>query len=182
MLDFRAWWLDRIENEGLTPNSANKDLTHLGDVLKTVNRMKRLNLVLPLSDLSFKEGEQVPRPPFSDDWIRERMLAPGALDGLNRDARCILLAMINTGARPSELAALTRAQIRLDANVPHISIEPVARQLKSANARRIIPLCGISLEAMRACLSCHVDSMQKQNEIIGMFTGDWIGFVQEICP
>lgn len=57
MLDFRAWWLDRIENEGLKPSSANKDLIHLGDVLKTVNKMKRLNLVLPLSDLSFKEGE-----------------------------------------------------------------------------------------------------------------------------
>jgi integrase len=151
MLDFRAWWMDRIENEGLSPSSANKDLIHLGDVLKTVNRMKRLNLVLPLSDLSFKEGEQVPRPPFSDSWINKRMLAAGALGGLNRDARCILLIMINTGARPSELAALTRAQIHLEANVPHISIEPVERQLKSANARRIIPLCGVSLEAMREC-------------------------------
>jgi integrase len=79
------------------------------------------------------------------------MLATGALGGLNRDARCILLIMINTGARPSELAALTRAQIHLEANVPHISIEPVERQLKSANARRIIQLCGVSLESMREC-------------------------------
>ncbi|MGH1455115.1 MAG: tyrosine-type recombinase/integrase [Paracoccaceae bacterium] len=149
MLDFRDWWMDRIENEGLSANSANKDLIHFGDVLRTVNKMKRLNLVLPLSDLSFKEGEAEPRPPFSDDWIREKILAKGSLDGLNTDARCILLAMINTGARPSELASLTTAQIRLDANVPHISIEPVERQLKSANARRVIPLCGISLEAMR---------------------------------
>ncbi|NWO08064.1 MAG: integrase, partial [Alteromonadaceae bacterium] len=56
-LNFRDFWYDRIHAEGLTANSANKDLTHLGDVLKTVNRMKRLNLVLPLSDLAFKEGE-----------------------------------------------------------------------------------------------------------------------------
>ncbi|MEC7762928.1 MAG: integrase [Pseudomonadota bacterium] len=150
MLDFRAWWLDRIENEGLSPGSANKDLIHLGDVLKTVNKMKRLNLVLPLSDLSFREGEAVPRPPFSDSWIRDKILEPGALDGLNEDARYILLAMINTGARPSELAALSAPQICLDGDVPHISIEPVVRQLKSANARRVIPLCGISLMAMRA--------------------------------
>jgi integrase len=112
--------------------------------------MKRLNLVLPLSDLSFKEGEQEQRPPFSDEWIKKKILVPGALAGLNQDARCILLAMINTGARPSEIASLTRVQIRLDVNVPHISIEPVDRQLKSANAKRKIPLCGISLEAMRA--------------------------------
>lgn len=150
MLDFRAWWLDRIENEGLSPGSANKDLIHLGEVLKTVNKMKRLNLVLPLSDLSFREGEAVPRPPFSDVWIRDKILEPGALDGLNEDARYILLAMINTGARPSELAALSGPQICLDGNVPHISIEPVVRQLKSANARRVIPLCGISLKAMCA--------------------------------
>lgn len=122
MLDFRAWWLDRIENEGLSPGSANKDLIHLGDVLKTVNKMKRLGLVLPLSDLSFKEREPEPRPPFSDAWIRDKILAPGALNGLNEEARRILLAMINTGARPSELASLTAAQIRLDSNVPHISI------------------------------------------------------------
>jgi hypothetical protein len=41
MLDFRSWWLDRIANGEVTANAANKDLIHLGDVLKTVNRMKR---------------------------------------------------------------------------------------------------------------------------------------------
>lgn len=87
MLDFRAWWLERLETEGLTPNSANKDLIHLGDVLKTVNKMKRLNLVLPLTDLSFKEGEAMQRPPFKDQWIHVKILAPGALDGLNKEAR-----------------------------------------------------------------------------------------------
>lgn len=149
MLDFRSWWVERLEIENLTANSANKDLIYLGDVLKTVNKMKRLGLVLPLSDLNFKESEAKQRPPFSDDWIRDRIMAPGALDGLNTEARCILLAMVNTGARPSELAALTTDQIRLTDTVPHISIEPVGRQLKSANARRIIPLCGVSLEAVK---------------------------------
>lgn len=44
MLDFRAWWVNRVASQGMTANSANKDLVHLGDVLKTVNKMKRLNL------------------------------------------------------------------------------------------------------------------------------------------
>ncbi|MFB9148965.1 tyrosine-type recombinase/integrase [Roseovarius ramblicola] len=149
MLDFRGWWLERMEAQDLTANSANKDLIHLGNVLKTVNKMKRLNLVLPLSDLSFKEGEARQRPPFSTGWIRNELLAPGALDGLNDEAKAILLAMINTGARPSELASLTADQIVLDSNVPYIKIEPHERQLKSRNARRVIPLIGVSLEAMR---------------------------------
>ena len=141
MLSFRQMWMDRIEADEVTPNAANKDLIHLGDVLKTVNRMKRLGLVLPLSDLSIKEGEAATRPPFSADWIRGKLLAPGALAGLNEQARAILLAMVNTGARPSELAALTPECIRLDAPVPHISIEAVERHLKSKNARRVIPPC-----------------------------------------
>jgi integrase len=151
MLDFRGWWMEKLEADGLTPNSANKDLIHLGDVLRTVNRMKRLGLVLPLSDLSFKEGEARQRPPFSESWIKDQLLKPGALDGLNTDARCVLLAMVNTGARPSELAALTAAQIRLDVDVPHISIEAIDRQLKTRNARRVIPLVGVSLDALKEC-------------------------------
>jgi len=148
MLDFRSWWLDRITAGEVSTNAANKDLIHLGDVLKTVNKMKRLGLVLPLSDLSFKEGEAGKRPPFSVKFITEKLLAPGALDGLNPEARGILLTMINTGARPSELAGLTSKCIRLDHDVPHISIEPVERQLKSANARRVIALAGVSLDAL----------------------------------
>lgn len=150
MLDFREWWSDKIKAEGLTRNSANKDLIHLGDVLKTVNRMKRLNLVLPLSDLNFKEGEKGQRPAFSEKWIRDRLLKPGVLDGLNTEARGILLGMVNTGYRPSEGAMLTENQIHLSGAVPHISIEPVDRQLKSAHARRVIPLTGVSLEAFQA--------------------------------
>lgn len=151
-LDFRAWWLDRIENEGVNPQTANKDLIHLGGVLKLVNRMKRLGLVLPLSDLSFKKGEKVRREPFSRAWIEEKILAPGALDGLNLEARTILKVMINTGARPSEIANLRPDHVQLDANIPHISIEPTKeRHLKTENARRKIPLLGASLEAMRAC-------------------------------
>ena len=149
MLDFREWWMDRIRTEGLTPNSANKDLIHIGNVLRTVNKMKRLGLDLPLSDLSIKEGEKKTRPAFSTDWIKDKILAPGALDGLNSEARAILLGMINTGYRPSEGAGLTAAQIKLDHDVPHISIEPVGRQLKSQYAKRKIPLLGVSLEAFK---------------------------------
>jgi integrase len=149
MLDFREWWMDRISTEGLTPNSANKDIIHIGNVLRTVNKMKRLGLNLPLSDLAIREGEKKTRPAFSVDWIKTKLLAPGALDGLNAEARAILLGMINTGYRPSEGAALTAAQIRLDHDVPHISIEPIGRQLKSQYAKRKIPLLGVSLEAFR---------------------------------
>jgi integrase len=100
--------------------------------------------------LALPQDEPKVRKAFSNAWISDKFLAPGALDVLNGEARAILLGMINTGYRPSEGAGLTAAQIRLDANVPHISIEPGNRTLKTAASRRVIPLLGISLEAFRA--------------------------------
>ncbi|TRO96172.1 tyrosine-type recombinase/integrase [Glycocaulis profundi] len=150
MLEFRDHWLDRIQAGEVAPGTANKDFIHLENILKTVNNMKRLNLTLPLGDLAFAQGEQRTRPPFSDGWIRTRLLAPGALDGLNSEARAIVLGMVNTGYRPSEATALKASTIRLDHAVPHLSIEPDGRQLKTAYSRRLIPLCGVSLEAFKA--------------------------------
>lgn len=151
MLDFRQWWLEKLDAEGLTQNSANKDLTHIGDTLRTVVKMKRLGIVLPLTDLAFKGGEKRQRPPFSAEWIKTKLLASGALDGLNTEARCIVLGMVNTGYRPSEGAGLLPEHIRLDGDVPYISIEAVGRQLKNQHSRRVIPLAGVSLDAFRAC-------------------------------
>jgi integrase len=151
MLDFREWWNERLARQGLTSNSANKDFTHIGKVLRSVNELKRLGIDLPLGGLAFDEDDGDRRPPFSTEWIRSRLLAPGALSGLNTEARCILLGMINTGYRPSEGAALLPQHIQLDSAVPHILIRPEGRQLKSKNAKRTLPLTGISLEAIREC-------------------------------
>lgn len=178
MLTFREWLTEKMMTGELVATSANKDLIHIGDVLKTVNTKKRLGLILPLGDLAFKGGQTGTRKPFSETWIRDRLLAPGALDGLNEEARAILLAMVNTGARPSELAALTPGCIRLEGKVPHISIEPVERQVKTQRAIRVIPLVGVSLTAMTgfpdgfpryraspATLSGTINSFLKENRL-----------------
>jgi len=107
-------------------------------------------LTLPLSDLALKGAVKKRRPAFSSAWIKDRLLAPGAMDGLNGEARALFMGMVNTGYRPSEGACLGAAQIRLDVDVPHISIEPVGRTLKTASAMRLIPLLGVSLEAFKA--------------------------------
>lgn len=149
MLDFRQWWMDRLAGGEVSANSANKEIGHLSSILQTVNEGKRLGLTLPIGKLSLKEGEQRARPPFSDEWIRDKLLKPDALAGLNSEARNILLTMVNTGARPSEIAALLPGHIHLDADVPHIAILPVGRHVKSRYSIRKIPLTGVSLEAMK---------------------------------
>lgn len=151
MQDFRDWWLQRVRSDGVTANSANKDIIHLGTILRAVNMSKRLGLTMPLTGWSIAEGEKGQRPAFSTEWIKDRLLAPGELAGLNTEARCLLLGMINTGYRPSEAEQMTTAQIRLDVDIPHIRIEPVGRTLKSRYARRVVPLLGVSLAAFQEC-------------------------------
>jgi len=68
-LDFRDWWMNRVVAGEVTKESANKDFTHLSDVLKTVNKMKRLELTLPLSDLALQAAVKKRRPAFSSAWI-----------------------------------------------------------------------------------------------------------------
>jgi len=151
MLEFRDYWERRIEEESAKEGTANKDFIHLSKVIKEINSKKRLGLPVNelLNDLSFSEGEQAPRPAFSDDFIRNTLLATSALSGLNAQARTIFLVMINTGARPSEIANLSSDRIVLTGDFPHIKIMPDGCQLKSSRAERDIPLAGVSLEAMR---------------------------------
>lgn len=151
LLDFRDWWYERLAADTHKPGTANKDFTHLSAVLNEVNDKKRLHLDLGplLSKLSFSEGIKNRRPSFSTEWIRKKLLAKNALSGLNDEARCVLLTMVNTGARPSEITTLNSSTIDLSAKIPSISIEPDGRETKSANAIRVLPLLGVSLKAMR---------------------------------
>lgn len=151
MLNFKDWWLERIRNDGIRPNSANKDFIHLSAVLRKVNQSKRLGLNLPLDGMLFSNAVKGQREAFSEAWIRDKIVGGNHLGGLNTEARCILLGMVNTGYRPSEGASLTTSQIRLDAMIPHISIEANGRELKTVYSERLIPLAGISLEAFREC-------------------------------
>jgi integrase len=176
---FRDWWMGRIRRGETRKESANKDFAYLSSTFRTVNLHRGLGLANPFLGVRFTGEEKNHRLPFSTDFLRETLLRPGALDGLNLEARCIVLGTVNTGYRPSEGAALTRDQIRLDADVPHISIEPVGRKLKSQYSRRLIPLAGVSLEAFRACpggfpryadssasLSALVNKFLRQNQLV----------------
>lgn len=153
MRAFRDWFIDRVEIDGLNPDTANKNMDHFRKVLKRVNEEQKLDIELPFGQglrLRTEKKRRRVRPAFSDEWIRDKLLAPGALDELHPEARAIFLVMINTGARPSELQNLRRAQIKLNDDVPRIEIAPIERALKTVNAPREIPLTGVSLKAIKA--------------------------------
>lgn len=104
----------------------------------------------PFRNLSFKETVKAEVPPFENDWVRSKILVPGALDGIKDQARLIVYALFETGCRPSELANLREEDIFLDADAPYISIRPRrGREIKTASSIRDIPLVGVSLDAMK---------------------------------
>jgi site-specific recombinase XerD len=149
MLKFHAWWSKRLIGEGLSPNSANKDIGYFESTLRTVVEKRQLGFMLPFGKLTFKEDDEKTRPPFSEKWIKGKLLSPGALDGLNPEARGVIYAMVNTGARPSEIVGLLPHHIHLDAKVPHIEVKAEGKKTKNKQSRRVIPLVGISLKAFR---------------------------------
>lgn len=160
-LKFWRYWQQRIApKEGRpthTPSSGNRELGSLrtiyAEYFAHIGQMDRVN---PFAGLSFAEKakQKKLRPPFPTDWIRTKILQPGALDRLNDEARAIVLATIEVGARPSETCNLSSEQIRINAPVPHLAFEERddpddPRELKSAASIRVVPLVGVALEVFK---------------------------------
>lgn len=153
-VQFKNWWVDRIKNEGLTANSANKDLGKLKDVLSVVCEHYKLSVDISwlFNRTSLKEVFIKERLPFEADYLRSRLLCPKALSGLNEQAQNFLYAMADTGARGSELVELRAENIHLKHSVPHIHImDRVTKKLKTPFSNRTIPLVGYALEAFNNC-------------------------------
>lgn len=161
-VSFYRFWLQKISPDasGAERWSASSGNRQIGELRKLYreyfdhvhDQPERQN---PFRGLSFKEGKKNRRPAFSDHWIQTQFCTGERLDGLNVEAKAILLAMVETGARPSEICNLNGEAIRLDEDIPHLAIverlDPESpRELKSADSRRFIPLVGVSLEVCKA--------------------------------
>lgn len=149
-LDFRAWWQERILDEELAIDTANKDVGHLNKMWTTVDEAMRLGLPPIFARLRIEGGETGQRAAYTADFIQNSILAPGTLAGLNDEARRTVYAMVETGLRPSEMVNLTERTIRLDAPVPYVSVEEDERETKTKDSIRQIPLVGVSLMAFQA--------------------------------
>ena len=153
-LDFKDWWVERIQEENLTPNSANKDFNHLRGMLQSVNDNLRLDLpIIKLFErINIKDNHKPSRLSFTPEYVQDTLLDSKAMQGLSQDLQLFICAMADTGSRISELVGLDAetGDIMLDADIPYIHIRPNAiRKLKTPDSERIIPLVGSSLYAFQ---------------------------------
>jgi integrase len=148
-LAFADWWEERVINEGIGAGTANKNISHIGGMIRAVNKRLKLGLDDVFAGTRIEGGRDGQRAPFSVEFIRDVILAPGKLDDLNDEARDVVYAVMETGARPSEIVNLTAQRIVLDAEIPYIRIQAEGRLLKTEHSERDVPLVGLALEAMK---------------------------------
>lgn len=165
-LELRAWWLDRVIEEGYDPGSGNKDLGHLATMIGALDTAWRLGIDNPFANLRLAGERHNPRQPYAPDVVREHILSGRGLGSLNADARAIVMMVAATGMRPSEVATLTAPRIVLQANIPHVQVRGDDRQLKSRAAERDMPLVGVALEVMRE----HADGFPRYRAVPDSFS------------
>jgi integrase len=118
-------------------------------MLKEMSIRHRLNLPDIFKSLRLKGETDRQRMPYDTNFIQNRLLAEGALAGLNEDARLVLYVVADTGLRPSEVVNLREDTIILDTSIPYVKVLPDGRRLKTEDSRREIPLVGTALAAIR---------------------------------
>lgn len=156
-LGLRDWLLDQVEARKITAPYANKIISVLSTMTRTVSDALRLNLANPFQDLRLANAQDDQRPPFDPDYVQTTLLGPSALLAMNIEARAVIALIASTGMRPIEFARLRPGNMKLDAPVPHISIRATGRSRKEAaeaglkvqHTARDIPLFGSALAAAK---------------------------------
>tara|TARA_R110000796_G_scaffold251861_2_gene384261 strand:+ start:295 stop:1665 length:1371 start_codon:yes stop_codon:yes gene_type:complete len=155
---YSDWWQSRMlpQKDGSKPYTPNTVNRHIGNMrslyLRYFKYRGETDVEDPFRGFFFAGKSKVKRASFSDDWVREKILAPGMFDELRLELRVIIYLLVETGARLSEIVNLRPDDIRLDHEVPHIIIRPEQnRELKTSDSEREIPLVGVALPAMKLC-------------------------------
>jgi integrase len=148
-IEYADWWRGRVVSENIAVKTANKDIGQLSRMLKDVSIRRRLKIPEIFKGLRLRGKTERSRVPFETDFIQNKLLATGALDALNEDARDVLYVVTETGMRLSEVVNLQEDAIRLDAKIPYVKVQPDGRKLKTEDSEREIPLVGVALAAMK---------------------------------
>lgn len=140
----------RVIEEKVAVKTANKDIGQLSRMLKDVSIRRRFKIREIFKGLRLRGATERSRMPYETQFIQDKLLATGALDGLNEEARHIVYVVAETGMRLSEVVNLWEGRIRLCGKIPYVSVLPDGRRPKSDDSEREIPLVGVALAAMKS--------------------------------
>jgi len=105
-IEYAEWWRGRVISENIAVKTANKDIGQLSRMLKDVSIRRRLKIPEIFKGLRLRGKTERSRVPFETDFIQNKLLATGALDALNEDARDVLYVVTEI-VEPSEIFETT---------------------------------------------------------------------------
>lgn len=146
---FRKWWQDKIAAQGLDIATANKDFGHISKMLYAIEITHQMGLQPVFTKLRIEGAVAAQRAAFLPAFVQSAILADGALDGMNDEARRLVYLVADSGLRLSEAANLLPQSIHLNAEIPYVQIRAIGRKLKTDHSARDIPLVGAALAAMK---------------------------------
>ncbi|MGH1355280.1 MAG: DUF6538 domain-containing protein [Thalassovita sp.] len=146
-VQFRSWWVERVEAKGLKPYTGNRELNSLRRMFGVNYDIDGLSKSNPFSGVRLKETAEVSRIPLEIEQIRA-LNKPAALPNLDSDFVRLVHLLVNTGMRPVEAIGLGLDDVILEHEVPHVHVRKNAvRGLKTDHSERLLPLLGVSLSA-----------------------------------
>ncbi|MCC7253041.1 tyrosine-type recombinase/integrase [Hyphomicrobium sp.] len=146
----RDYWNKRVLAGEVLIDSANKQIGYVAAMFREINDFQRLKMEDIFHRKTIRGGEKRQRESMDAEHIQNVLLAPGAMDKLNDQARGIFYVVAELGLRPSEVCGLDESTIHVDAEIPFVQLTEEGRELKTANSVRDVPLVGVALEVMKA--------------------------------
>lgn len=153
-------YVRRLVKQGVGPETIKRYLAQVRPVIRTGILEFELNRANPFDGLTIPnrdEGRRKPRMPFQIDQIVAIQAAAREMD----DERRWVIAMLSDSmARLAEIVGLDKADVQLDAEVPHIIIRRNAyRGLKTPQSERHVPLVGEALWAAKRAMTSDGDAL-----------------------
>ena len=138
---------DVLISKGLSVLSVRRSFTTIKAIINLAIAEHGLDMRNPFSSIFMPEADSKKRVSIPVDTIREIQEACYQIDD---DRRWLIALISDTGMRLAEAAGLHKDDIVLDADIPHVIVQPYSwRRLKTKGSARHIPLIGVSLWAAR---------------------------------
>jgi len=141
---------DRLRSKGLSVSSVKRTLTSIRALVNFVSREKGIDEIRTFSAIYLGEGQDTHgsrRVPFSPDDLTD---IQNQCRDIDDEPRWLIALISDTGMRLSEAVGLTKGDVVLDTEHPHIVLRPHPwRPLKTRGSERIVPLVGTALWAAR---------------------------------
>ena len=158
---FQHFWSDRIfepkaGERAYSTSAGNQAISDLKILWQAIADRDQIEARNPFDGLTFREIKRK-KLPYNRDWVASNWLNGSALSSLNEEARYVLLILIETGCRASEILRMPLERFQIEHPIPHIEIEnifdeSVGGRVKTDASRRKTPLVGVAVPAAKALI------------------------------